>query len=781
MDNRKDSCCHSSPDENITASAVDPICHMVVNTGPTALQSIYQEETFYFCSAHCLTKFESNPAKALVDPSECPVEGNSSDSYTCPMHPEVQQQGSGICPLCGMPLEPMVISADEKADPELKDMGKRFQYSSQLAVLVVILAMAKHFPGLTWPRWFSMQTSQWVELILTTPVVLWGGWPFFQRGLQSILNRHLNMFTLVATGIGVAYLYSLIATVSPNIFPASFKDVHGTVAVYFEAAASITALVLLGQILELKARQQTSGAIKKLLGLTPKNTLLINDMGMESEIPLDNVKVGYHLRIRPGEKVPVDGIMLEGKSTLDESMITGEAIPVEKVQGDQLTAGTLNGTGSFVMRAERVGKDTLLARIVQMVSEAQRSRAPIQRLVDLVAALFVPSVLVVAVLTFAIWATVGPEPRLAYALVNAVAVLIIACPCALGLATPMSIMVGTGRGASEGVLIKNAEALETLEKVTVLVVDKTGTLTVGKPKLTTVVSVLTTVEKNELLRLTASLERGSEHPLASAFIQAAQEQNLSLSSVENFQSITGMGITGKIDNKTIKLGNQQMMDSLGIQVLSPEVEALRQDGQTVMFVSINDQFAGYAAVADPLKESTFEAVNQLHALGLKIMMVTGDNQATAQAVGKQLGLDNVRADVLPENKNDIIKKLKLEGHIVAMAGDGINDAPALAQAQVGIAMGTGTDIAIESAGVTLVKGDLRGIVKAIGLSRATMRNIRLNLIFAFAYNLLGVPIAAGILYPFFGTLLSPTIAAAAMSLSSVSVIGNALLLRRVKL
>lgn len=786
-------CCSASntPDvKQAAVSVVDPVCGMTVNPDTTELKSTYQGGTYYFCSLHCLSKFDADPRQALAQ-SGAQSQSDSSGKddtnlYTCPMHPEIEQQGPGTCPICGMALEPMTISLDDKEDPELAQMGQRFKYSSILATLVVAFAMAKHIPGLPWPDWLSMQTGQWIELALTTPVVLWGGWPFFQRGWASILNRHLNMFTLIAIGTGVAYLYSVVTTVTPEVFPASFKDAHGMVGVYFEAAAAITALVLLGQLLELKARQQTSGAIKQLLGLAPKTARQIDEQGQEFDIALEAVQAGARLRIRPGEKVPVDGQVLEGKSNIDESMITGEPLPVEKEPGDQVTGGTVNGTGSLIMQAERVGKDMLLSQIVQMVSEAQRSRAPIQRLADTVAGWFVPLVLLVAIITFAIWATIGPEPRFAYALVNAVAVLIIACPCALGLATPMSIMVGTGRGASEGVLIKNAEALETLEKVNTVVVDKTGTLTEGKPKLAQVICVSPEFDETELLRLAASLEQGSEHPLAEAIVRGAKARNLPLLSVDNFQSITGQGVIGQIQGQTVKLGNQRMMASLSLKMLDKEMfekraNEMRQQGQTVMYIALDEQVAGLVSVADPIKASTQEAIQQLHAEGIQIIMVTGDNWQTAKAVAKALGLDQVEADVLPEQKHEIIKRLQAEGRIVAMAGDGINDAPALAQAQVGIAMGTGTDVAMESAGITLVKGDLRGVIKAIRLSRATMHNIRLNLFFAFVYNLLGVPVAAGLLYPFTGILLSPMVAAAAMSLSSVSVIGNALRLKQVKL
>lgn len=764
--------------------AVDPICGMAVDP-KTAIQESYQDHPYYFCSQHCAEKFRTNPAPfvqpEILKPDHRSCHSSSvshesaklsaSSTYTCPMHPDIQQEGPGSCPICGMALEPRNITLENEENLELKDMTQRFWVCVVLSIIVVAIAMAKHLPGVALPN------TQWIEFILSTPVVLWGGWPFFQRGWASIINRHLNMFTLIALGVGVAYFYSVVAAIVPQLFPATFRDVHGAVGVYFEASAAITALVLLGQVLELKARSQTGGAIKQLLGLAPKTARLIQADRSEIDIPIEQVQSGNRLRIRPGEKVPVDGVVVEGSSAIDESMITGEPVPVEKNAGDKVTGGTVNGTGSLMIQAERVGSDTLLAQIVHMVSEAQRSRAPIQRLADIVASWFVPVVMLMAVLTFITWALIGPEPRMVYAMVNAVAVLIIACPCALGLATPMSIMVGTGRGASEGVLIKNGEALESMEKVNTLVVDKTGTLTEGKPKLTTVISILPDLDDNELLRLAASLERGSEHPLAEAIVQGGQERGLPFSMVENFQSVTGQGVIGKVDGKSVKLGNRRLLAALNLTTLEKQANDLREEGQTAMFVAIDDQPAGLIAVADPIKASTQEAIQQLHAEGIQIIMVTGDNRGTAEAVAKKLGLDQVEAEVLPEHKSEIVKRLQAEGCFVAMAGDGINDAPALAQAQVGIAMGTGTDVAMESAAVTLVKGDLRGIVKAIVLSRVTMRNIRQNLFFAFIYNTLGIPIAAGVLYPVLGVLLSPTFAAVAMSLSSVSVIGNALRLR----
>ncbi|HZA52875.1 MAG TPA: copper-translocating P-type ATPase, partial [Candidatus Udaeobacter sp.] len=662
------------------------------------------------------------------------------------------------------------------------EMTRRFWIGVALSIPLLFLAMSDMIPGQPVQRSFSPRVLNWIQLVLATPVVLWGGWPFFQRGWQSIVNRSLNMFTLIAIGVGAAYGYSLVATLAPGIFPHSFYGHGGAVAVYFEAAAIITTLVLLGQVLELRARSRTSNAIKALLGLSPKTARLILDDGREEDVSLERVKPGDRLRVRPGERVPVDGIVLEGTTSIDESMVTGEPIPVEKEQNSKVTGGTVNGTGSFVMRAERVGSDTLLAQIVRMVSEAQRTRAPIQRMADVVSSYFVPTVVIVAILTFIIWTIVGPEPRFAYALVNAVAVLIIACPCALGLATPMSIMVGTGRGATAGVLIKNAEALEVLEKVDTLVVDKTGTLTEGKPRLASIVSGNTTREE-EILRLAASLERGSEHPLAAAIVAAAQERSLPLAKAKDFRSITGKGVIGTVEGKKVALGNQAMLQELGVQPAksADRVEELRRDGQTVMFVMVDGFVTGMIGVADPVKASTPEAIRLLHEDGVKVAMLTGDNRTTAEAVARKLGIDEIHAEVLPERKGEIVKRLQAQGRTVAMAGDGINDAPALAQAHVGIAMGTGTDVAMESAGITLVKGDLRGIVRARRLSRATMRNIRQNLFFAFIYNVLGIPIAAGILYPFFGLLLSPIIASAAMTLSSVSVISNALRLNRAQL
>jgi len=702
--------------------------------------------------------------------------------YVCPMHPEIVRSEPGSCPICGMALEPRTVTLEDAPNPELVDMTRRFWISAALSLPLFILAMSDMFPGQPLQHLASPRLLTWIQFALATPVVLWGGWPFFERGWQSIANRSLNMFTLIAIGVGAAYGYSVVATLFPGIFPESFYGHSGTVAVYFEAAAIITALVLLGQVLELRARSQTSSAIKALLGLAPKTARLIRDDGNEEDVPMDRVQAGDRLRVRPGEKVPVDGVVLEGETSIDESMVTGEPIPVEKFKGSKVTGGTVNGTGSVVMQAQRVGSETLLAQIVRMVSEAQRTRAPIQRLADVVSAYFVLAVLGVAALTFLGWALFGPEPRMVYAIVAAVSVLIIACPCALGLATPMSIMVGVGRGATEGVLIKNAEALEILEKVDTLVVDKTGTLTEGKPRLSEIIAAAGT-ERQEILRLAASLERASEHPLAAAIVAAAENEGAQLANTQDFRSLTGKGVVGKVDGHSVALGNVALLQELSIDAgpLRARAEDLRREGHTVMFVTIDNRAAGLVAVSDPIKQSTQEAIEILHREGVKIAMLTGDSRTTAEAVARRLGIDRVEAEVLPEQKAEVIKRLQAEGRIVGMAGDGVNDAPALAQAQVGIAMGTGTDVAIESAHVTLVKGDLRGIAKARRLSRATMRNIRQNLFFAFVYNVLGVPLAAGALYPFFGVLLSPIIASAAMTFSSVSVIANALRLRRVGL
>src|SRR5579864_3957814 len=707
-----------------------------------------------------------------------PAAPSIKTEYVCPMHPQIVRPEPGSCPICGMALEPRLVTAEEQENPELTSMTRRFWVSVALTAPVLVAAMGAYLPGAPLEKLISARALTWVELILATPVVLWGGWPFFVRGWQSIINRSLNMFTLIGLGVAVAYLYSVVAALAPGIFPPSFRDASGQVGVYFEAAAVITTLVLLGQVLELRARSRTGAAIRALLGLAPKTARLVGEDGSEKDVPLEQVIPGDRLRVRPGEKIPVDGIVLEGKSSVDESMITGEPIPAEKQKGDRVTGATVNGTGSLIMRAERVGGETLLAQIVRMVAEAQRSRAPIQKLADQVSGYFVPIVVGAAVLTFVIWGVWGPAPRLAHALVNAVAVLIIACPCALGLATPMSIMVAMGRGATAGVLFKNAEAIELMRKVDTLVVDKTGTLTEGKPKLVSI-EPADDFEGQKLLRLAATLERGSEHPLASAIVKGAEERGIALGSADGFESITGQGVRGRVDGLQVVLGNRKLLDDLGIDAgaVAERAEALRRDGQTVMFVVVNDRVAGLLSVADPIKQSTPEAIDQLHRDGIRIVMLTGDSRTTAEAVGRKLGIDEVIAEVLPQDKAATVKRLQGEGRFVAMAGDGINDAPALAQAHVGIAMGTGTDVAMESAGVTLVKGDPRGIVRARLLSRATMRNIKQNLFWAFVYNAIGVPIAAGALYPFFGLLLSPMIAAAAMSFSSVSVISNALRLR----
>jgi len=768
----------SRPDEK---GETDLVCGMMVDPGDAAASEDWQGKTYHFCSKKCREKFIKDPEGWISgDAKKKEAEQAPAGAiYTCPMHPEIEQEGPGACPICGMDLEPKTITLEEGENPELKAMIRRFWGSLALTVPVFLIAMSEALPGISVERFLSKSVSIWIELVLATPVVLWGGSIFFKRAWASIVSRNLNMFTLIGIGTGVAYLYSLIAAIFPDIFPASFRGPEGNVAVYFEAAAVIITLVLLGQMLELKARSQTGAAIRALLGLAPKTARIVRQDGTEEDIPLDRVQPGDRLRVRPGEKVPVDGKVVDGSSSVDESMVSGEAVPVEKGVGDRVIGATVNGTGSLVMEAERVGSDTLLAQIVQMVAEAQRSRAPIQKLADQVAGFFVPAVVGVAVLTFLIWAFWGPEPKLAHALINAVAVLIIACPCALGLATPMSIMVATGQGATMGVLFKNAEAIEVMRQVDTLIVDKTGTLTEGKPRLVAV-EVHGAMKEDELLRLTASLERASEHPLAAAIVEGAQKREIDMEKVEGFESISGQGVKGKVSGRDVALGNLKLFEQLGIDLgeLPDSAEELRHDGQTVMFVSVDGKAAGLVGVADPIKESTPEAIKQLHEEGLSIVMLTGDNQTTARAVAEKLGIDEVEADVLPDRKAEVVKAFQAKGCKVAMAGDGINDAPALAQAQVGIAMGTGTDVAMESAGVTLVKGDLRGIVKARRLSQMTMSNIKQNLFFAFIYNSLGVPIAAGILYPFFGILLSPMIAAAAMSMSSVSVVGNALRLRK---
>jgi len=761
------------------ASVRDPVCGMTVDAATSRHRFDTRGETFHFCSAGCRAKFAAEPQKYLgtSKPKAAVPEGTI---YTCPMHPQIRQVGPGSCPICGMALEPEEASLDAPPNPELADMTRRFWIGLGLSLPAVVLEMGGHLAG--GHGLIDQTLSNWIQLLFATPVVLWAGWPFFVRGWQSLVTRNLNMFTLIAMGTGVAYVYSLIGTVAPNIFRATFRGHDGAVAVYFEAAAVITVLVLLGQVLELRAREATSGAIKALLELAPKTARLVDENGADHEAEIDSLKVGDKLRVRPGEKVPVDGVILEGRSTLDESLVTGESMPVTRETGARVIAGTLNQSGSFVMRAEKVGRDTLLSQIVKMVADAQRSRAPIQRLADQVAGWFVPLVIVIAAIAFAAWSLFGPEPRMAYGLVAAVSVLIIACPCALGLATPMSIMVGVGRGAQAGVLIKNAEALERMEKVDTLVVDKTGTLTEGKPKVVAIAAAAG-FQESEILRLAASVERASEHPLADAIVRAAKERNLDLSKVEEFDSPTGKGAIGKVDGKIIALGNSKFFTSLGIetQPLDAQGERLRQDGATVINIAVDGRLAGLFAIADPIKPSTPDALKALAAEGIKVIMLTGDNRTAADAVARKLGISDVEAEVLPDQKIAVVRKLQKAGRIAAMAGDGVNDAPALAAADVGIAMGTGTDVAMESAGITLLKGDLGGIVRARRLSQATMHNIRQNLFFAFVYNAAGIPIAAGILYPHFGILLSPIIAAAAMALSSVSVVGNALRLRVTRL
>ncbi|MHB8542239.1 MAG: heavy metal translocating P-type ATPase [Candidatus Acidiferrales bacterium] len=822
--------------------AIDPVCGMKVDPARAKATREYRGQTYYFCCNGCAEKFAAAPEKYLAvktqapapsanllniqpagsttapaarrtaqenpeaaaqtyvcpmdadvlaaKPGACPKCGMALEpmiapapatkiEYTCPMHPEIVRAAPGACPICGMALEPRTVTMVEKSSPELAAMTLRFWVSVILTAPLLFIAMTADmlFRGL-----ISASALVWIELALATPVVLWGGWPFFRLGWASIRNRSLNMFTLIAMGTGTAYVYSVIAVLLPGAFPAQFRGANGGIPVYFEAAAAITTLVLLGQVLELRARQRTGGAIRALLQLAPKTARLISDSGEETDVGLESVKRGDRLRVRPGEKIPVDGVVLDGTSSVDESMVTGEPIPVEKLAGARVTGGTVNGTGTFLMRAERVGSETLLARIVQMVSAAQRTRAPIQRLADVVASYFVPAVILVAILAFMAWAIFGPSPRLAHGLVNAVAVLIIACPCALGLATPMAIMVGTGRGATAGVLIKNAEALETLEKIDTLVFDKTGTLTEGKPRVAAIEPVASG-SPSDVLRFAASLEQGSEHPLAAAILAEAVRQSLKLAAATEFRSLTGKGITGRVEGHAIAVGTAALLNEIGIAeiALDHRAEALRRDGDTVVHVTVDGTEAGLIAIADPVKQSTPEAIAQLRAEGLRLVMLTGDSRATAESVARKLGIDEVIAEVLPEHKAEIVQRLKAEGRRVAMAGDGVNDAPALAAADVGIAMGAGTDVAIESAGITLVQGDLRAIVRARRLSRATMRNIRQNLVFAFAYNIIGVPIAAGVLYPFFGLLLSPIIASAAMTFSSVSVITNALRLRHAPL
>ena len=757
---------------------VDPVCEMTVAPETSAGKYDFAGETYYFCSNGCLNKFRQNPRNYLEDRKDEKHEAEIGDiEYTCPMHPEIVRIGAGACPICGMALEPKVFTLDDEPDPEYIDMKRRLRISAALAVPVFALAMAEMLPD--FHSFVSPKLSLWIQFMLATPVVLWGGFPFFQRALASFKNISPNMFTLIAIGTGAAYLFSLFALFFPDLFPASMRDRHtGSIASYFEAAAVITTLVLLGQVLELRARLQTSSAIKELLGLAPETAIVVFEDGTEMEIALKDVQLGAKLRIKANQKIPTDGVIVEGETSIDESMVTGESIPVEKTAGDRVIGGTINGRRGFLMQAEKVGSDTLLAQIVRMVGEAQRSRAPIQRLVDIVSAYFVPAVIVVAIVAFVVWFIFA---GFASGLVAAVSVLIIACPCALGLATPMSIMVGTGHGARYGVLVKKAEALEILEKVKTIVVDKTGTLTEGKPRLQKIIA-LSGFNEIEILKLAANLERSSEHPLAEAIIKGAEERNIDLVKVENFESVTGKGISGTIEGKRILLGNAKLMQENGVDSSNGEkADELRAEGQTVMFVAVDGKLGGLLGVADTIKESAKEAVAELHRQKIEVVMMTGDNAKTAEAVAKRLGIDQVFADVLPEQKAEKVKELQAQGKIVAMAGDGVNDAPALAQAEVGIAMGTGTDVAMESADITLLKGDLRGILRARRLSKATMKNIRQNLFFAFVYNLVGVPIAAGVLYPFFGLLLSPMIASAAMTFSSVSVISNALRLRSIKL
>jgi Cu+-exporting ATPase len=762
----------------------DPVCGMMVDPAASPHRAVHAGDTYHFCSRSCRERFIADPTHYLT-----PVPAATASSpaaavgtqWTCPMHPEIVRDGPGSCPICGMALEPMTPSAGDAANPELRDMTRRFWVGVALSLPLLALAMGRDLAPAAFAALIAPRPAVWLELALATPVVLWCGAPFFQRGWASLVNRRLNMFTLIALGTGIAYAYSLVAALLPGIFPPSFRMPDGTVPVYFEPAAVIVTLVLLGQVLELRARAQTGGAIRALLDLAPKTARLVREDGGETEIALDRVVPGNRLRVRPGEKVPVDGVVLEGSSAVDESMLTGEPMPVEKAAGDQVTGATLNTTGSFIMRAERVGSETLLARIVQMVAEAQRSRAPIQALADTVSGWFVPAVILAAAITFVVWSIFGPAPAIGFALVNAVAVLIVACPCALGLATPMSIMVGTGRGARAGVLARNAQALELMEKADTLVVDKTGTLTLGKPRLVEI--VVTGVDENELLHLAASLERGSEHPLAAAIVTGAEERGLTLAAADDFASQTGKGVTGSVDGRQVAIGNPALLAGLGLDPgdLASRADALRREGQTVMLVAVDGAMAGLLAVADPVKENAAEALAALRAEGLRLVMLTGDSRTTAEAVGRRLGIDEVVAEVLPNQKAQVVRDLQRQRHVVAMAGDGVNDAPALAQADIGIAMGTGADIAMESAALTLVKGDLQGIVRARRLSRAIMRNIRQNLFFAFVFNGLAIPIAAGALYPAFGLLLNPMIASAAMSASSVLVISNALRLRTVRL
>ena len=761
-----------------SGGVIDPVCGMAVDPHTANHRADYRGHAYYFCSAGCRTKFVGDPQKYLIERAPEPVAEGTI--YTCPMHPEIRQVGPGSCPICGMALEPEIATAETGPNPELVDMTRRFWIGLVLSLPVLALEMGGHLTNLH--MLLGKTLSNWIQFALATPVVLWAGWPFFVRAWQSVVTRNLNMFTLIAMGTGVAWIYSVVGVIAPQLFPPAFRDADGAIAVYFEAAAVITVLVLLGQVLELRAREATSGAIRALLDLAPKTARRMKNDGSDEEAALDTVQVGDRLRVRPGDKVPVDGVLLDGRSAVDESMVTGESMPVTKEKDSRVIGGTINKSGSFVMRADKIGRDTLLSQIVQMVASAQRSRAPIQRLADQVSAWFVPAVIAVALLAFVAWAMFGPEPRFAFGLVAAVSVLIIACPCALGLATPMSIMVGVGRGAQAGVLIKNAEALERMEKIDTLVIDKTGTLTEGKPKVVAV-KPAPGFDETKVLQLAGSVERGSEHPLAAAIVAAAADRNLELSPVRDFDSPVGKGVVGTIEDKRLALGNARFLGELNVDTsaLSAEAERLRGEGATAIFLAVNGKLAGIIAIADPVKATTPDALRALAAERIRVVMLTGDNRTTAQAVARRLGIAEVEAEVLPDQKSAIVEKLHREGRAVAMAGDGVNDAPALAAAEVGIAMGTGADVAIESAGITLLKGDLTGIVKARKLSAAVMGNIRQNLFFAFIYNALGVPVAAGVLYPIFGVLLSPIIAAAAMALSSVSVVGNALRLRRVGL
>ena len=769
------------PRESIHPIARDPVCGMNVDPATAAGSTTWQQQTYYFCSTHCLHKFQADPGKFVNAAPTPPPPAAAGTVYTCPMHPEVISDHPGSCPKCGMALEPQIPAQEEGPNREYLDMRRRFWIGAALSLPVVITAMSGMLPGNPLHA-LDMGLLNRVQLVLTTPVVLWCGWPFFERGWASIVHRSPNMFTLIALGVGSAWVFSVIATVAPAMFPAGFRMAGGAVEQYFDTAAVVTVLILLGQVLELRARSQTSGAIRRLLGLAPRTGRVVRPDGREEDVPLGHIRVGDLVRVRPGEKVPVDGPVTEGRSAVDESMISGEPIPVEKEPGAKVVSATINGTGGLLVRADRVGADTLLAQIARMVGEAQRSRAPIERLANIVSGYFVPAVLVISVLTFFAWSAWGEAPRLAHGLVNAVAVLIIACPCALGLATPLAIMVGTGRGAETGVLFRNAEALETLHQADTLIVDKTGTLTEGRPRLAEV-EPAAGFTADEILRLAASLERGSEHPLAAAIVKGAGSRNLPLVDAHDFQSVTGKGVTGAVDGRRVLLGNAGLLQDHRVDggPLRQRMDELRREGRTVMLVAVDGGLAGLVSVADPIRASTPEAIRLLHGDGLRIIMLTGDNRTTADAVARNLGIDEVIAEVLPQQKNAAVKRFQDQGHIVAMAGDGINDAPALAQAQIGIAMGTGTDIAMESAGVTLVQGDLRGIARARRLSRATMANIRQNLFLAFIYNVLSVPVAAGVLYPFFGLLITPVWASAAMSLSSLSVVGNALRLQRTKL